>query len=256
MIFHQPHNSQGNYNYNSRIYVDTAFAPHFHKNLEFIYTVHGVTRVNIGHRQLSLSKGQATLVLSNQIHSLSVPADSKSVVVVFSEEYVPKFASTVKGFEAQEPVFEINKAVIDLFTENIVNKKSSILMRKACFYAICDEFYSSTEFSERKDSKESSVVNILDWISRNYSSNISLSDVAREFGYEYHYLSRLLNQTYNISFSRLVNGYRVEKATELLQDTDLPITEIVYRSGFQSIRNFNHAIRSATGKSPKEFRKK
>lgn len=256
MIFHQPHNSQGNYNYNSRIYVDTVFAPHFHKNLEFIYITKGLSKVLIGNKHITLLQGQAVLVLSNQIHSLSVPADSVAIVVVFSEEYVPKFASNIKGLEAKDPVFTPGDTVLKLFTENIVYKESSVFMRKACFYAICDEFYSSTEFKERSDSKESSIVNILDWISRNYTLDISLTDVAREFGYEYHYLSRLLNKTYNVSFSRLVNGYRVEKATELLQDTDLPITEIVYQSGFQSIRNFNHAIKTATGKNPNEIRAK
>jgi len=254
MVFHQPDNSQGNYNYNLRIYTDTRYAPHFHKNLEFIYQISGVTKLYIHNKQIDLCRGQGAMILSNQVHSFTVPSDATAIVLVFSEEYVKKFASSVKGLDAQEPVFYLSESVFNLIRDKLIDSNSSILMRKACFYAICDEFSSNTEFKERKDFKEDSIVNILDWISRNYASNITLSDVAQRFGYEYHYLSRLLNKTYNINFSQLVNGYRVEKAIELLQESDLPITEIVYQSGFQSIRNFNHIFKSMTGKNPNEFR--
>jgi transcriptional regulator GlxA family with amidase domain len=51
-------------------------------------------------------------------------------------------------------------------------------------------------------------------------------------------------------FSRYVNLFRVDAATELLQHTDLPITEIALQSGFQSIRNFNRVFLEITGKTP------
>ena len=80
---------------------------------------------------------------------------------------------------------------------------------------------------------------MLDTIALHYNENISLKTLAEEFGYEYHYLSRLLNKGYGINFNQLLNNYRVEAATELLQTTKLTITEIAEKSGFQSIRNFN-----------------
>ncbi len=255
MIIHQPHNSRGNYNYNSNIYRGLKWIPHFHKNLEFIYVTDGNITTVIGGKQYIMEKGQAALVLSNQIHSFNIPQTSEAVVIVFSEEYVPKFASRIKGYEGETSIFKLDSAVIGLFKEKIMDSESSIFMKKACFYAICDEFLSKVPLKERKGKEEGAIVRILDWISRHYTEDISLKEVAGVFGYEYHYLSRLFNKTYDISFNQLVNGYRVEKATELLQETDLPITEIVSQSGFQSIRNFNLVFKATVGKNPKDMRK-
>ena len=256
MIFHQQNNSQGNYNYNLRIYKDIKYAAHFHKNYEFIYQIIGTTKLYIHNRQFEISKGQGALVLSNQVHSFTVSPNAKTLVLVFSQEYVPKFASEIKGLEAQDPTFTLSASVYNLIREKLIDSKGSIFMRKACFYAICDEFYQSVLFQERSDIKEEPIVNILDWVSRNFASEISLADAAEKFGYEYHYLSRILNKSYNINFSQLVNSYRVEKAIELLQETDLSTTEIAYQSGFQSIRNFNYIFKNMIGKTPNEFRNK
>ena len=40
MIYHQPGNSLGNYNYNTYFYTGKEYAPHFHKNLELICGIH------------------------------------------------------------------------------------------------------------------------------------------------------------------------------------------------------------------------
>ena len=83
----------------------------------------------------------------------------------------------------------------------------------------------------------------------------TLKQAAALFGYEYPYLSRLLNRNFAISFTELLAGYRVEHALRLLQETALPITDIAERSGFQSIRSFNLSFKKYTGQTPAYYRK-
>ncbi len=47
---------------------------------------------------------------------------------------------------------------------------------------------------------------------------------------------------------------RVERATTLLRDTDLPITEIAFATGWQSLGTFGRTFRDIVGESPGEFR--
>ena len=84
--------------------------------------------------------------------------------------------------------------------------------------------------------------------------NISLKAIARDFGYEYHYFSRLLSREYGISFKQLINNYRVESAVHLLESGEYSITEIAAKSGFQSIRSFNHVFKKHMGCAPKEYK--
>src|SRR4029077_14084279 len=47
---------------------------------------------------------------------------------------------------------------------------------------------------------------------------------------------------------------RIERATALLRDTDLPITEIAFQTGWDSLGTFGRASRDITGESPGELR--
>src|SRR3954466_9726306 len=47
---------------------------------------------------------------------------------------------------------------------------------------------------------------------------------------------------------------RIERATALLRDTDLSITEIAFQTGWKSLGTFGRTFRDVTGESPGEFR--
>ena len=175
-------------------------------------------------------------------------------VAVFSEEYVPAFTSHIKGKQGVTPIFCPDASVAELIRCQLMERKSSLLMRKACFYAACDDYLSKTELETRQEKTSFLVGQLLDWIAEHYTEDISLKQAAELFGYEYHYLSRLLSKNYNINFKELLNRYRTEKALELLQETDMSITEVALKSGFQSIRNFNLIFKENTGVSPNEYR--
>ena len=256
MIFHQPGNSRGNYNYNSWTYVNKEYAPHFHKNMELIGVLEGTVAVTVNGVFKTLKPGQWALVLSNQIHSFRVEADSEIWVTVFSEEYVPVFAGLIQGKQGADYVFSLSVPVEDMVKSKMLRGDCSRMMRKACLYAVCDEFLAQIPLEARQERTSFLVGQLLDWISCNYTQDVTLKQAAALFGYEYHYLSRLLNRNYAISFTELLTGYRVEHALRLLQETALPITEIAERSGFQSIRSFNLSFKKYTGQTPADYRKR
>lgn len=47
---------------------------------------------------------------------------------------------------------------------------------------------------------------------------------------------------------------RIERAIALLRDTDLPVTEVAYRTGWNSLGTFGRVFRDITGESPGELR--
>ncbi|HVZ52290.1 MAG TPA: helix-turn-helix transcriptional regulator, partial [Pseudolabrys sp.] len=47
---------------------------------------------------------------------------------------------------------------------------------------------------------------------------------------------------------------RIERAAALLRDTDLPITEIAFQTGWNSLGTFGRTFRDVTGESPGELR--
>lgn len=254
MIFHQPGNSRGNYNHNTYTYSDREYTSHFHKNMELICVRQGNMNLTVDGRSYTVSQGQWALLLSNQIHAFQIPADAVVWVAVFSEEYVPAFITQIKGKQGVTPLFFPDASVAALIQCQLMEKKSSRMMRKACFYAVCDDYLRQTELESRQEKTSFLVGQLLDWIAEHYTEDISLKQAAELFGYEYHYLSRLLNRNFAISFTELLSGYRVEHAIQLLQTTGLSVTEVAERSGFQSIRSFNLTFKKHTGMTPNDYR--
>lgn len=253
-IFHQQDNSKSNYHYDSTVYGEVYWAPHFHRGLELIYLLEGEMDVTVQQFKKDLRPGEFVLILPNQIHSFQSSKNSKLLVVVFSEDFVPKFISSVKGKQAADPSFTCSDTVTALVKDTLIPSESPFMMRKACFYAVCSEYLEKARFTERKDKNDFLMGELLDYIAEHYTENITLKGLAEIFGYEYHYLSRLLSSNYNINFKQLLNQYRTEKALELLQETDMNMTEVAMKSGFQSIRNFNLIFKANTGSSPNEYR--
>ncbi len=71
-------------------------------------------------------------------------------------------------------------------------------------------------------------------------------------------LSLLINRDLNQHFFDFVNGYRIKKAMEILQNSDkkdFTVLEILYKVGFNSKSSFNTAFKKHTQMTPTQFRK-
>ena len=255
-INHQSANSKARNNYNAFAYSNVDWATHFHKNLELLYVMRGALTLSVNETEQTVLEGECAMILSNQVHSFSVDSETLVWVVVFSEDFVPDFSSYVKDKQGKQIVFRPDDAIVTMITEHLILGKASLLMKKACLYAACDQYLKQVELEDRKGSNDDLICRILDYIEQHYREDISLERVAQEFGYEYHYLSRLLNRNYNIRFKQIVNEYRVDHAIRLLKDGVPSITEISLQCGFQSIRTFNDVFLSITGQTPSEYAKR
>ncbi len=81
---------------------------------------------------------------------------------------------------------------------------------------------------------------------------LSLSDVADRLGTNKTYVSKLVNQTYNLGFPELLNTLRVDYAEQyLLSHRNARQAEVAKACGFVSASSFNNTFRKITGMTPK-----
>lgn len=91
-------------------------------------------------------------------------------------------------------------------------------------------------------------------ISEGMLDEISLEDFADKLGIGTRHLRRLFAEHLGVSPVAMAAARRVHFAARLIEETQLPVTEIAFAAGFSSIRQFNLAVRSAFGQSPTEIR--
>lgn len=68
------------------------------------------------------------------------------------------------------------------------------------------------------------------------------------------HFARSFQQAFGIPPHRYLLTRRIERATALLRDTDLPITSIAYDTGWNSLGTFGRTFRDVTGESPSAVR--
>ncbi len=93
------------------------------------------------------------------------------------------------------------------------------------------------------------------YIQQNFTGKISL----REFGEQFHlsekYISRYFKEHFHITLSQYVTYLRLEHAKQLLQDTDIPVTDVAMQSGYQNVSYFIRSFQKAYAVSPLKYRK-
>src|SRR5258705_5758596 len=83
----------------------------------------------------------------------------------------------------------------------------------------------------------------------------SVDELASKLGLGSRHLRRLFLQHVGASPISFAQTRRLQFAKRLLDETNLPITEIALAAGFGSTRRFNAAFRQTYGRAPSELRK-
>lgn len=68
------------------------------------------------------------------------------------------------------------------------------------------------------------------------------------------HFARSFKEAFGVPPHRYLLTRRIERATALLRDTNLPITDIAFQTGWKSLGTFGRTFRDITGESPGDLR--
>lgn len=80
--------------------------------------------------------------------------------------------------------------------------------------------------------------------------------LARVSGVSEAHFARSFKEAFGVPPHRYLLTRRIERATALLRETDLSITEIAFQTGWQSLGTFGRTFRDVTGESPGALRER
>jgi Response regulator containing CheY-like receiver domain and AraC-type DNA-binding domain len=88
-----------------------------------------------------------------------------------------------------------------------------------------------------------------------YRDGITLDEISRRLHVTPEYLGTLFHREVGTSFSAYIRNVRMDKAKELLCETELKLYEIAEQTGYSDPKYFSRVFREATGLTPAEYRK-
>ncbi len=118
------------------------------------------------------------------------------------------------------------------------------------------ELASSSFAKVNVDSESRRILKVKDYISKHYTEEIRLADLADLVGMSTTSFSRFFKLRSGKTLSDYVVEMRLGVASRQLVDTTNSVSEICYDCGFNTLSNFNRLFRKYKGCSPTEFREK
>lgn len=96
---------------------------------------------------------------------------------------------------------------------------------------------------------------IIEYICAHYSDQLSLKELSDRFHFNYYYLSSYFSAHNKECFSEYLNKIRVEKASKLLSDGSIPVSEISYMVGYSDHSYFCKVFKKLKKITPSKYRK-
>ena len=98
------------------------------------------------------------------------------------------------------------------------------------------------------------IIEVLKYIDNNYST-ATLFEISEIVNQRHYKISKLVKKHTNMTFKELLQEKRLNKAKQLLNETDISIVEIISLVGYENLTYFYKIFKEKYGYTPKDFRK-
>lgn len=254
---------------------DTMYCGHCHVHYEIYVQMSGRRCYFLKNSVYEIETGDVVFIAPGLVHKTSnIDKNPHSrLLIEFDERYLEHLSAFVGDADFHQ---KLSRILTDgyyiyrneTYKENILkrcrllveNDSSGDMFEKmkcrlsvgSLLLDIMGETFDSGNASEI--SSRYKISEILDYINKHYSQNISLKETSEKFYLSYYYLSRLFKEVTGFTFVAYVNIIRVNKAKTLIDDTNERLDTISETVGFGSQKQFVRVFKSLYGISPSKYR--
>lgn len=241
-----------------------ACAAHLHYHVEFFLLLEGKFRATVDATAYEVGAGDLLMVFPNQTHLFEQIEPERYILFIINPDLMPEFSSVFSGQlpknavirnamsdESLLPLLQLLAAQYEKPQPHYQN-----LGLKGTLLALFSRLLPRLELTDLYAHDSGTMRAIVDYCARNYTTpTLSLEMLERDLHLSRFYISHLFSEKMNIGFNDYINSLRISGACRLLQQTDLSITDVSERSGFNTCRTFNRSFVKLLGISPSRYRR-
>jgi AraC-like DNA-binding protein len=148
---------------------------------------------------------------------------------------------------------------LSIYSFMVVIIGTAVLMRKRF-----NRLYSELMDIRKKRNMKTSVTDetrekldrVIDYLEKNYNSDISREGLAEYVEMNSDYLGKLFREYTGFKISEYINNLRIMQAKELLVNSEEKVIDIAYTTGFENLSTFYRVFQNLIGVSPSKYREK
>lgn len=235
-------------------------------------------QIKYGRNSYDYDKGSMSFIAPNQIIAMAGQNDQNNDgwSLVFHPDLIRKHAlyMAIKkyGFFSYEVyeglhLSEEEEKVIEAIIQNIQNEINSrldnfsqnvIISNLDLLLSYCQRFY-SRQFITRKMASNDLLTNFENVLNNYFNNNSDLAlptveKLASHLNVSSAYLSDMLRSLTGQNTQQHIHEKLIEKAKEILTNTNLTVSEIAYQLGFEYPQSFSKLFKNKTNLTPVEYR--
>jgi AraC-like DNA-binding protein len=249
---------------------------HYHNEFELHLICASSGKVFVGDYIGQFAPGHLVLTGPRVPHnwvSLDLPPEGvklRDMVIQFSHGPLAQMAGAIPELKAIMPLLQRASYGIEFFdlSESARARFARIrdstgLPRFIEFLALLGELAESGNYqllstvpmqASDDDDALARINTAVDFIVQNLSKQFSMKELADHLNMSERMFTRFFRTATGNSFTDFVNRLRINRACQLLMETERYVTNICYDAGFNNVANFNRRFLAFKGMTPKQFR--
>ena len=228
---------------------------HWHKDIELIRVTSGSLDVQIGDTPYSLKSGDSIYIPGGVAHGAE-PDDCEYECIVFSPAIMyatQKIRTILKSKIVCAVKFQKNTDVdfvFECFEKSRLGYEFEVIsaLYKIAYNALQKQDAPKNIIEYRVDKIKPSIL----YIEKNFSSNISLGELAGECSMSSNYFCKIFKDVTGQTPVEYITTYRIEAACEMLL-SGVSVTDTAYDCGFNDLSYFINVFKRSMGISPKQY---
>ncbi|MCS3429947.1 AraC family transcriptional regulator [Klebsiella sp. BIGb0407] len=243
--------------------------PHWHSAPELICILSGEFSVTLGHTTFRVTAGSLLYINQDEIHSLEAQApDSQLLTIQFAPNLfdeihpAPQMDYTldlsqplcIADRKVMHSLVALVEHLIEVDAQPSFTRIALIYQLLGTLATVAEQRGNRQQVSIRK--KDQKLVKYgIEFINQHFDDELTLATIAENAGASYHHFSRIFKKISGYNFIEYLTMIRINKAKQLLKDTQIPITDISYICGFSGHKQLIFAFNKYCRMTPTEFRK-
>lgn len=257
-----------------------GFPLHWHEEMEIIYVIEGNINITIQNNEYTVHKNEIALIAPESIHSIRQHNDEHAVYfnILFRFSMLSGGEEAICKKKYLDPIYE-RKFIMPEYLDDsnpikselepLINNLTDInwpdgnkneLLIKARLLEIMHIIKNHCKKAQG-DEKNANEVNrkikkSLIYLETNYHENITIAQIAKVSNFSESYFSKLFRQLTGSSFTRYLKDYRLERAAQMLRNSDSRVSDVAFLVGFNNLSYFTRAFKTKYKINPKAYKEK
>lgn len=215
---------------------------HFHQNIELLIVKRGGYAVTCNGERYAVQDGAVAFFDSYDVHSYDerLSNEIEACVLLIPPSCFPSNAKNTVGMHPVSPIVQDKKLTDALYeiADKLLRAHVPAKIRAAAIPLLLALMEEKLTFVPDERQAEGTLFRkLLTYLQEHFREPISLSSVAKHFGYTQSYLSRTFHGYVNVSFREYVNGLRLHYVEQNI-GRGKNIVDLVFEAGFGSLQTY------------------